>query len=179
MSSERYGHSLQVAAIAGALAVKFQLPASEARLAGLLHDYARDLPSPELLILARKGGLIKHQVEEKLPVLLHGPVGAWLIRRDLGVDNPDVLEAVALHTVGAAGMSPLAKIVYLADAIEPGRGYRGVNDLRTLAFKDLDVALRAAFKNSMLYVLAKGQLLHPLTVEGWNYLLVERGDCFS
>ncbi|MDN5347292.1 MAG: hypothetical protein PWP65_856 [Clostridia bacterium] len=172
----RYHHSLRVAEVSQELAARFSLSVPKARTAALLHDYARDLPPGELVALARKGGLIQNPLEERAPVLLHGPVGAWLIERDLGVIDPEILEAVACHTVGRPGMGPLARLIYLADAIEPGRDYPGVSSLRELAKKDLDAALAEAFKASILYILSKRQLLHPLTVEAWNYLLLERGD---
>ncbi|MEE0352691.1 MAG: HD domain-containing protein, partial [Treponema sp.] len=33
----------------------------------------------------------------------------------------DVIQAVANHTLGGAGLCPLAKIIYVADKVEPGR----------------------------------------------------------
>lgn len=173
LSPPRYRHSQGVASYAAELALKYRGEVGKAKLAGLLHDYARDLPDEELLTLAGKAGLITCEVERRLPVLLHGPVGAYLIQRELGLDDKEILQAISRHTVGSADMTLLDKIIYLADALEPGRRYPGVELLRRLAEEDLDKALLKALESSISYVLEKGQLLHPATVEARNYLLLK------
>jgi len=173
LSPLRYRHSQGVASYAAELALKYKGDISKARLAGLLHDYARDLPEEKLLTLAEEAGLISCEVERRLPVLLHGPVGAYLIQRELGLNDKEILQAISRHTVGSPDMTLLDKIIYLADALEPGRLYPGVDVLRRLAEEDLDKALLKALESSISYVLAKGQLLHPATVEARNYLLLK------
>lgn len=173
LSPARYRHSQGVASYAAELALKYRAEIGKARLAGLLHDYARDLPDEEILALAEKAGLITCEVERSSPVLLHGPVGAYLIKRELGLDDKDILQAISRHTVGSADMTLLDKIIYLADALEPGRHYPGVEFLRSLAEEDLNKALLKSLESSITYVLKKGQLLHPATVEARNYLLLK------
>ena len=172
LPEKRYRHSLGVAATAARLASKNKVDPEQARLAGLLHDYARDLPGRELLALAAGAGLVTCELERRLPVLLHGPVGALLIKQDLGLTDRAILQAVARHTVGAVAMTTLDKIIYLADAIEPERRFPGVEELRRLASMDLDQALLKAFESSIFYLLGKGQPLHPATVEARNYILL-------
>ncbi|MCG0277581.1 MAG: bis(5'-nucleosyl)-tetraphosphatase (symmetrical) YqeK [Thermanaeromonas sp.] len=176
LSPLRYRHSRGVASYAAQLALKYNIEVNKARLAGLLHDYARDLPEGELLTLAEEAGLISCEVERKLPLLLHGPVGAYLVQKDLNVNDGEILQAISRHTVGAPDMTLLDKIIYLADALEPGRVYPGVDVLRRLAEEDLDKALLKALESSISYVLARGQLLHPATVEARNCLLMKRDN---
>ncbi|QGP92459.1 HD domain protein [Neomoorella glycerini] len=171
----RYRHSLGVADTAAGLAVKNGVDPEQARLAGLLHDYARDLPPEKLLDLAGAAGLITCDLERRLPVLLHGPVGALLLERELGITDKAILQAVARHTVGAPGMTTLDKIIYLADVIEPGRQFAGVQAIRKAAATDLEAALLKALEASIVYVLDKEQPLHPATVEARNYILLARG----
>lgn len=161
--------------MAAELAVKNGVDPQQARLAGLLHDYARDLAPGELLDLATRANLVTCELERRLPVLLHGPVGALLIQRELGVTDKQICQAVARHTVGGAAMKTLDKIIYLADAIEPGRNYNGVEAIRRLAAADLESALLKAMEASILYVLVKKQPLHPATVEARNHILLTRG----
>lgn len=173
LSPQRLRHSQGVAAYAAKLAAKYGATRDKAKLAGLMHDYARDLPEKELLARGEEAGLISHEIEKRFPVLLHAPVGAWLLRTELGLVDEEILQAISRHTVGAADMSLLDKIIYLADALEPGRQYPGVEDLRRLAEEDLDQGLLKALESSILYVLKKGQPLHPATVEARNYLLLK------
>lgn len=171
----RFRHSLGVADTAAGLAVKNGIDPEQARLAGLLHDYARDLPPGRLLELAEEAGLISCEIERRLPLLLHGPVGALLLERELGITDKAVLQAVARHTVGAPAMTPLDKIIYLADVIEPGRQFAGVHTLRQAAVADLDTAFLKALEATIVYVLDREQLLHPATVEARNFILMTRG----
>lgn len=173
LSPRRLRHSQGVAAYAERLAAKYGVAQDKAKLAGLMHDYARDLPEQELLARGGEAGLISHEVEKKFPVLLHAPVGAWLLRTELGLEDEEILQAISRHTVGAPAMSPLDKIIYLADALEPGRQYPGVEELRRLAEEDLDQGLLKVLEGSILYVLKKRQPLHPATVEARNYLLLK------
>ncbi|MDN5344704.1 MAG: hypothetical protein PWQ18_815 [Clostridia bacterium] len=174
LTAGRYRHSLGVADTAAGLAAKNGVDPEQARLAGLLHDYARDLPPGELLELAGAYGLITCDLERRLPVLLHGPVGAVLLELDLRITDKAVLQAVARHTVGAPNMTTLDKIIYLADVIEPGRQFAGLQAVRKAAARDLDAALLKAFEASIIYVLDKEQPLHPATVEARNYILLAR-----
>ncbi|GFN22566.1 MAG: bis(5'-nucleosyl)-tetraphosphatase (symmetrical) YqeK [Thermoanaerobacteraceae bacterium] len=174
LSPGRLRHSLGVAEYSARLAAKYGASVEKARLAGLLHDYARDLTPQELVARAERAGLISHTVERKVPVLLHGPVGALLLREEVGIEDEEILQAVSRHTIGAPNMSLLDKIVYLADALEPGRQYSGVDDLRRAAEGDLDCALLKTMESGIVYVLRRGQLLHPVTIEARNYLLINR-----
>ncbi|MCP6368247.1 bis(5'-nucleosyl)-tetraphosphatase (symmetrical) YqeK, partial [Klebsiella pneumoniae] len=80
--------------------------------------------------------------------LWHAPVGAFLVRNEVGITDKEVLDAIAYHTSGRPGMTLLEKIVYVADYIEPGRRFPGVDEVRELAKKDLNAALIQSLKNT-------------------------------
>ncbi len=174
MTPERYEHVLAVAACAAELAELHGGDRREAETAGLLHDYARELAAEELLQIAESRGLIRYELERRVPVLLHGPVGAILVRSELGVESLSVLRAIETHTVAAPGMDQLAKIIYLADLIAEGRNCPIAKKLRMVAPDDLDQALRLALAFSIRYLLKTGKLIHPQTVAAWNYFLDKR-----
>jgi predicted HD superfamily hydrolase involved in NAD metabolism len=142
------------------------------QLASLLHDYAKDMPKTELLALANQNGLLTCKAEEVQPDLLHGPVGALLCRRDLDIRDEEILDAIRYHTTGREEMSLAEKIVYLADLIEPGRTYEGVDELRSLCKDNLDKGLLLAFDCTLQYVLKRKLLIHPMTVRARNQLLL-------
>jgi predicted HD superfamily hydrolase involved in NAD metabolism len=171
MTPERYGHVLAVAESAVMLARKYGLSAEDAETAGLLHDYARDLSADELIGFAGQAGLIRYEIERRVPVLLHGPVGAWLVRSELGVVNQSVLRAIEQHTVGAPDMDRLAKVIYLADLIAEGRTCPIVNKLRLVVQHDLDQAMLLALASGIRYLLKDRKLIHPQTVAAWNSFL--------
>lgn len=167
-------HCQQVSRICLILAHRFGADPEKARLAGLVHDIARTLTEKELLALAQSYRLAINEVERKVPLLLHGPVGAEILRRDLGITDPEVLQAVSCHTTGRKDMSLLDKVVFLADKIEPGKSilYPEIDRVRELADKDLDQAV-VEFLSWQIELLARnGSLLHLATVEARNSLLL-------
>lgn len=127
LSPRRFKHSVQVAELAREMATDFGIDGEKAYLTGILHDCAKGISGDELLRIAEANGLIEDEVERRAPDLLHAPVGAFLLARDYGVGDVEILDAVRFHTLGNSQMSLLAKIIFLADAIEPGRDYPGVD----------------------------------------------------
>lgn len=174
LSAKRFGHSLGVSKTAAELAARFAEDVAKAKLAGLLHDCARAIPSNNLLQMAEVFAIVVNDVERCQPVLLHAPLGACLAQKEYGIDDPHILKAIALHTTGGRDLSNLDKIIYLADFIEPSRDFPGIDKLRSLASENLDAAMLAAYDKSLHYVIEQGALIHPATVEGRNYLLLQR-----
>lgn len=174
LSPKRFNHSLGVSKTAAKLAEKFGEDIEKSKLAGLLHDCARSISNNNLLQMAEAFGIVVDDVERYQPILVHAPLGAYLAKSDYGIDDPEILKAITLHTTGAANMSRLDKIIYLADCIEPNRDFPGVDKLRKLAAKDLNAAVLEAFDQSLQFVIERGLLIHPATVEGRNYLLKDK-----
>lgn len=174
LGPELYRHSLGVAETALELAERYGADKRRAYLAGLVHDYAKNLSAERLLALASHFGLPIDRITRAEPRLLHAPVGAALLPLEMKITDTAVLNAIACHTTGSSRMSLLARIVYLADVIEPGRDYPGVERLRQEAFQDFTGALLAAVENTIGSVLARGLLLHPRSVSFRNQLLLEK-----
>lgn len=177
LSPARFSHSLAVVETALAMGETSGVNRGKLWLAAILHDYAKDLPSAELLALAEEKKLITCKAEVLQTDLLHGPVGAFLCRRDLNIQDQEVLRAIHYHTTGYESMSLLDKIVFLADLVEPGRSYEGVDELRKICEDNLDAGLLYAFDGTLQYVLRRKLLIHPLTVKARNsHLLRMMGE---
>jgi predicted HD superfamily hydrolase involved in NAD metabolism len=176
LTEKRYEHVCAVRHCAAELAKIHGLDRENAELAGLLHDYARDMDPEQLLAIGRSRNLITCKVEEQFPILLHGPVGAALVEEELGVAEVQVLEAVALHTVAGPAIGRLAQMIYIADLIAAGRDFPGVDYLRSLAVTNLRQALPACIASSIRCCLERGRLIHPQTIEAWNYYSIERKE---
>ena len=170
LSDGRYGHTLRVAETAERLAGLHGLDPRRARLAGLLHDAAREEGEQELLRVAEEEGLHIDDLERERPMLLHGPVAAALSQKDLGVEDDEILDAVRVHTIGEPGMGPLALALYMADKIEPARDQPGVDALRKLALKDLRRATRAALEDSVSHNERRGRPVHPKSRQTLEWL---------
>ncbi len=178
LSPASLGHSERVAETARALATRFGADAERAALAGLLHDWSRDESTEGLLDFARRNGLPVCDVDRAVPYLLHAGVAAAQVREAFPGIDPTVLDAIASHTLGEAGMTDLMRIVYIADTIEPARAFQGVEDLRRLA-SDPTATLAevcfACYRRSLLHIIDSGRRIHPDSVRTWNALVAEAG----
>lgn len=174
LSVKRLQHSVGVSKTAEKMAECFGCDTVKARIAGILHDLAREIPPDELLQRAQAFGIVVNDMEKAEPILLHGPIAAQLAKAEFQIDDIEILQAIFLHTTGGPHMSPLDKIIYLADVIEPNRNCGDLEELRKMAYIDLDKALLMALDQSISYILAQGRLLHPASIEARNELLIKK-----
>lgn len=175
LKPKRYRHSLGVADTAVSLAKRFGVSEEKAYIAGLLHDCAREYPVPQLPQEAETRGISYGDVEALMPLLLHGPVGAFLVAEEYGVEDGEISQAIARHTVGGTRMTALDKIIYFADMIEPNRVYPEVEELRFFAReKSLDEMMLKGLSESILFVVQKNHLVHPDTVCARNEILLKK-----
>ena len=155
---------MRVARSAEILAQRHGLDTAKARLAGMLHDLARLYPLERLLEECRDRHIAIGAFERRNPIVLHAPLGAALAHEEYGIDDPEVLGAIAKHTLGDASMSPLDCVVYLADGLEPGRDFSGRAELWQLAMKDLAAAMSATIASSLNDCSRKGLEPAPQTL---------------
>ncbi|MBO9609596.1 MAG: bis(5'-nucleosyl)-tetraphosphatase (symmetrical) YqeK [Paenibacillaceae bacterium] len=174
MPAKRWAHTLGVMESAVQLARRFGGDETKADLAALLHDYCKFWPIDRQERLIADNGLAGDLLEYD-KALLHAPAAAWIAREQYGIMDEEVLDAIRYHTSGRAGMTKLDKIVCLADYIEPGRDFPGVHTIRELADNSLEKALVAGFDSTLSYLIAKQQIIYPLTVIARNSLVRELG----
>lgn len=159
----RYEHCVRVARCADLLAQRHGVDPAKARLAGMLHDLARLYSAARLIDECERRGLPIDAFERRNPIVLHARLGAALAREGYGVDDPGVLSAIEKHTTAAATMSALDCVLYLADALEPGRSFEGRAALWALALHDLDAAMREAIVETVRYLRARAAQPAPAT----------------
>ena len=175
LKPSRYQHSLGVAETAVFLAQRFGVNEEQAKVAGLLHDCAREFRNEDLIAEAEKRLVVVGDIERQMPLLLHAYVGSRLVTEKYGVSDHAVEQAIWRHTVGGAKMTKLDKIIWFADMIEPNRDYPGVEELRSLAkTAALDDMVLAGLTQSITFVLQKGGLIQPDTVIARNEILLYR-----
>ena len=160
----RYIHSLGTAETAQKLAAHWQLDETKAYLAGLLHDAAKSWPEEQLLSLSLLYGVPVDDWTLDHPDLLHGPIAAAMLIDEWNIEDDEIEKAIRCHTLPDEEMSPFDMIIYLADKIEPNRKpWDGLEELRKLAYEDLEKAMAAALAGCMSYVTAKDGDVHPST----------------
>lgn len=171
LEADRFQHVLGVRETAINLAKHYNGEVEKAKIAALIHDCAKNMTDREMLEIVKSEGYGVDWVCEHSPQLLHGLAGAIIGKNIMLINDEDIFAAVRYHTTGRKNMSLLEKVIYLADYIEAGRNFPGVEDLRRLAFEDIDKAILSSLDSTIGYVISKGQLLHTDTIDARNYLI--------
>ncbi len=170
-------HVVRVLEETARLAAVHGIDRETAKIAALGHDLLRAHSDERLLNIAAEQGYPLCDVDRMEPVLLHGPLAVPILREQYKVLDADVLGAVAYHTTAHAGMTPLQKLLFVADKIEPHKrdlAPAAIDRVIELAQSDLDAALLAYLDYHVLYALDTGWPLHPHTVAARNELLRAR-----
>lgn len=174
LAEKRVLHSVSVMHEMERLAKIYGLDMEQAKLAGLLHDCGREIKLKDAVCFAVKNSLSVDDVEKRQTVLLHGKIGRYIAKNNYNIIDEEVLAAIALHTTGGANMSDLAKALFIADMIEPLREYPEAEVLRKYAVgKSLSTIMIKSYQHKLEDLLARQRLIHPQSVEGYNFLLQE------
>lgn len=163
VSESRYRHSVRVAETCAKLCRRYGLDESLGYFCGIAHDICKNMEGDVLLKIASRDGCEIDALEMERPALLHGRAAAVKLREDWGIAEESVLEAVANHTFGKVGMCDLAKALYVADKIEPGRENVTEEYMRRLLKMELNEMMRTVIKESMDYLKGKGKSVSPQT----------------
>ncbi|MCF6408560.1 bis(5'-nucleosyl)-tetraphosphatase (symmetrical) YqeK [Pseudalkalibacillus salsuginis] len=174
LTEHRYHHTIGVMDTAIRLAERFGENSEKAMMAAIFHDYAKFRPKDEMksIILEQKLGedILLYGSE-----LWHAPVGAYLVRTEVGIEDEEILLAIKSHTSGRPGMTLLEKIIFLADYIEPGRRFPGVDDVRSTAEENLDNAIKQSLVNTIIFLMRRNQLVYPETLHTYNDMVHQQG----
>jgi predicted HD superfamily hydrolase involved in NAD metabolism len=168
-SESRKTHIDGVVITADILALHYGADRQKTKVAALCHDLYRGIKDEALNIYVKQLGLQKKYLNNGN--LAHGKIAAEMIKKDFGIEDEDILNAVRYHTTGRAGMSTLEKVIFLADSIEPGRSYPGVEEIRQIAENDLDLACLMCLERTIEYINKKGYFLDPDTLDAKEWFL--------
>ena len=167
VSEKRFKHILGVEQAALELARANDYELEKASVAALVHDYAKERSDSEFKALIVQTGLEQDLLNWN-NFIWHGVVGAEIIKKELKITDEEILNAVRRHTVGAKEMTMLDQIVYVADYIEPGRDFPGVDQARQLAAESLRAAVEFETKHTLLYLMNNNKTIYPAAILTYN-----------
>ncbi len=167
VSEKRFKHILGVEQAALELAQANDYELEKASVAALVHDYAKERSDSEFKALIVQTGLEQDLLNWN-NFIWHGVVGAEIIKKELKITDEEILNAVRRHTVGAKEMTMLDQIVYVADYIEPGRDFPGVDQARQLAAESLRAAVEFETKHTLLYLMNNDKKIYPAAILTYN-----------
>lgn len=174
VSEERYNHLLGSEIAAKELAERFGVNSEKAALAALIHDCAKALSNEELIKIIKDNNIPVSDMEIKSKKPLHSPVSAFLAQKELGIQDPEILDAIRYHTIGRPGMTMLEKVVFLADKIEPNTRDKEfiakINNVLNDSNK-IDEALLICYDVTIRSLLDRKFVIDPEAIRVWNTLI--------
>ena len=161
LPEKRLKHTADVVVCALKKAKDLSLDEERIRIATLLHDCAKYIDYKTV-----EGFTLDEDVPE--PVI-HAFLGAYIAKKYLGVDK-EIEDAIRYHTSGKANMSLFEKLVFVADMLEEGRSYEGVDKLRDLYEKeDFEKCFIECLKEEFLHLINKKQRIYVETINAYDY----------
>jgi predicted HD superfamily hydrolase involved in NAD metabolism len=179
LTSKRLEHSLHVRSVMSELAEVYGLVQKQALVAGLLHDAAKDLDESEWKKLVAEADIvIQYEAEKDYNHSLHGPVGAYLVHKELGIEDTVILDAITSHTYygEVSGFdAPISWCLRFSDLLEPGRDWsnvywlkKNVPRIREAAYSGHIVEAAALQMGSLIRWFSElGIAIHPNMYRVW------------
>ena len=180
LEPKRYEHTLSVAYTAANLAAVHGVDVEKALVAGMLHDCTKCFSHKKQIALCEKNSVQLSELEaEENSTLLHAKSGCVLAREEYGITDEDILNAICYHTTGRPQMSPLEKIIYIADYMEPRRHHmkrfgsgapmERLTRIRQMAYRNLDETLCNILSDTLAYLQEKGYRVDSMTQKTYEY----------
>ena len=169
LTIKRYNHSLSVSVTAVNLATYYNEDTKDAKIAGLLHDMAKELTIEDQITKVKEYGYVLTESDLKTPAIIHGFLGAYMAKELFDV-NDNIYNAIRTHSMGEANMSLLQKIIFISDYIEPFRDkIDNIDDLRKLAYNDIDRCVYEISKQTLDFLLESKKSVHINTYKTLEY----------
>ncbi len=172
LSEKRFYHSQCVEERCVEFAKIYGADLKKARLIGIAHDIAKELPDEEKIKIMKENNLQITEIEKEHPSLLHGKVGAIIAKEKFEFDD-EMLEAIENHTKGTSKMSLLSEILFVADSCGADRKYEGTKETYELAKKDLKAAVIRCMDRTIIERIEKQKTIDPKTLEARNEYIKE------
>lgn len=174
-TDKRFEHTLGVAYTAACMAFSCNVDPLKAELAGLLHDCAKCYSNDELIAKCRKDGVPLSDEEIDSPQVIHAKYGRYMAEHEFGIDDEEILNAIAYHTTGKPDMTTLEKIIFCADYIEPLRDKASnLAEARKLAFTKLDECVYNILEATYIYLDSKGSPIVSDTLKAYEWYRAHR-----
>ncbi|MFM1536098.1 bis(5'-nucleosyl)-tetraphosphatase (symmetrical) YqeK, partial [Helcococcus ovis] len=167
----RYEHVLRVNETALKLNRDLGLNIDEGKIqySCLLHDCAKNNEEYYFEMYKEKYNLIKKEIF-RLPLLAHTILGPIVAKEEYGIEDKEILDAIRWHTTGKENMTPLEKLVFIADYIEPGRSFETVDEVRKKVYENFDLGILLSLNNQIKYLISINAIIDLNTIEARNYL---------
>jgi len=158
ISEKRFNHTVGVVELAVKYADKFNVEQEKAFYSALLHDIAKGHETE-----------FNNNFSADVPfAVYHQYLGAEIAKNKFMIEDEEILNAIKYHTTGRANMSNLEKLIFVADMLEEGRDFKGVNSLRKLLNKP-DLCFKKCLEKQYRFLLLGKKQIYNLTINAYQY----------
>lgn len=171
LSPYRFEHCVRTSQRSVELAQLNHSDVTKAKVAGLVHDYAKERSTEEFIQVIKQENFDPDLLNYG-NAIWHGVVGAYFIQKELGIYDEEILNAVRNHTTAAVKMTTLDKIVFMADYTEAGRDFPGVEEARQITDQNLDAGVSYQIEHTLQLLLSQKQQIYPETIDSYNQWVV-------
>lgn len=171
VTEKRYFHSLGVMKMCEKLAEIYNADIQKAKLIGLMHDLAKDMSKEEKKKYIVENSIPCSKMEESIIDILHGRIAADICKKKYGFDD-EMCIAIGVHTTGKESMTLLQKVLFIADKIDETRKYDSAEELRQIAYVNLDKAILKNIDDTLMKNLQDNKLIVEESIKTRNYLLL-------
>ena len=172
LSEKRYIHCIGVMEQAAYLAKKYGYDIDIARVVGIAHDIAKEIPEEEKLKYVEQNNIEIDKIESVNIGLLHAKIGADICKKKYNFTE-EMQNAIKYHTTGNENMNILAKIIFVADKTEKNRKYEDLKTVRDLADEDLDKCILYILDYMLVDNVNKKKLIHPNIIKIRNKIMLD------
>ena len=172
LSEKRYIHSIGVMEMSEKLAKIYNADVQTAKLAGLMHDIAKEMTPEQMLKYVKENNIPINEIERINTPILHGKIGADIAKKKYGI-NEQIQKAIEYHTTTNPDMDLIAKIVFVSDKIELNRKSKDydIEAERKLAMKDLDATILIIINNNIKSLISKDKLINKESINTRNKII--------
>lgn len=173
LSEKRFYHSVCVMNKCEELAEFYGENKEKAKLAGLLHDIAKEVPKEKRIEMAKKYAIELDEIEMESTGLIHAKLGAKICEVDLEIEQ-EICTAICYHTTARENMTLLEKILFIGDAIGDDRTYDNTEELKKLAFTNIDEAVKVLLQYTIEDRIKEEKTIHINSIKALNYLIMNK-----
>ena len=165
LSEKRFIHTLGVVELAVKLSDIYKISEEKAFYAALLHDIGKGYETEYKITL-----------EEDVPIpVYHQFIGAQIAKTELNIEDEEIINAIKYHTSGRVKMSELEKLIFVADMLEDGRSFKGVETLRKYLDKP-KLCFEKCLEKQYEFLVSTKKEIYNLTVKAYNYYCIPKGE---
>ena len=167
MKEKRYQHSLSVASLAKEIADENGLDGQKAYIAGILHDVAKEMKHEDALRLMKRN---YPQFVNKPEPIWHQWLSAYVSHYEFLVEDEGILKAIEDHTTASPSISKLGMCLYVADKLDPLRGYDSSKDIE-LCKKNIVEGFKQSLISFYQFSKSKNREIDPCFFDVYNHFV--------